>query len=361
MPQQEKSTSVVIPINESVVSGEEVQTVNARDLHEFLKVGKDFSNWIKDRIKQFNFEENRDFIVFADIGEKPQGGRPSKDYHLTLDMAKELSMVERNAKGKLARQYFIECERKLKTALPAPRAPIFDLAYEVKKWALAQTIPFTARNVNNALGVQGVNQRIHTRDILRRLRDDGILEQPLPHQYRVPSLKALPTGPTTYDLFRLGVIRACRFCKTEYETGRNHLYPDICPECIKHISVTSSVKALPASSSPWEVPQGAILIYPGSMSDDAKSLLQDILAGKYTPELLSLFTKVAEVMTSDDALAKSAVSNTILMAKEKVIKAKKQEEELRALKADQEEMKRRIEALWTKVGIGEAEAQEVQG
>ena len=77
-----------------------INTVNARELHAFLEVGKDFSTWIKDRIEQFEFVENQDFIVFTNFGENPSGGRPSKDYHLTMDMAKELSMVERNEKGK---------------------------------------------------------------------------------------------------------------------------------------------------------------------------------------------------------------------------------------------------------------------
>ncbi|MCY0872982.1 MAG: antA/AntB antirepressor family protein, partial [Acidithiobacillus caldus] len=70
---------------------------------------KDFSTWIKDRIRQYNFVENQDFIVFTDFGENPQGGRPSKEYRLTLDMAKELAMIERTPKGKAARQYFIAC------------------------------------------------------------------------------------------------------------------------------------------------------------------------------------------------------------------------------------------------------------
>ncbi|WP_334468644.1 antA/AntB antirepressor family protein [Arsenophonus sp. PmNCSU2021_1] len=95
-------------INDSLI-----QTVNARDLHQFLEVGKDFSNWIKDRIKQYGFEDNIDYIVFANSGENPLGGRPAKEYHISLDMAKELSMVERNEKGKQARQYFIECERRV--------------------------------------------------------------------------------------------------------------------------------------------------------------------------------------------------------------------------------------------------------
>lgn len=88
-----------------------VRTVNARDLHAFLESKQDFSDWIKKRIKQYGFAENTDFVLFHDSMENPNGGRPSIDYHLSLDMAKELSMVERNAKGKEARQYFLECER----------------------------------------------------------------------------------------------------------------------------------------------------------------------------------------------------------------------------------------------------------
>lgn len=99
-----------------VIGSDSVQTVNARDLHAFLDVGKDFVTWMKDRVEQFGFVENQDFGVFPEIGENPKGGRPSKQYALTIDMAKELSMVERNAKGKQARQYFIECERKLKSS-----------------------------------------------------------------------------------------------------------------------------------------------------------------------------------------------------------------------------------------------------
>lgn len=110
--------TALIQVSNRRMEGSEIQTVNARDLHEFLEVGRDFSNWIKDRIEQFGFEENQDFVVFANSGEK---GRPSKEYHLTLDMAKELSMVERNDKGKQARQYFIECERRAKSAHLIPQ------------------------------------------------------------------------------------------------------------------------------------------------------------------------------------------------------------------------------------------------
>ncbi|MBF0421259.1 MAG: antA/AntB antirepressor family protein [Magnetococcales bacterium] len=104
----------LLPVAQGPIGEELVLTVNAKELHAFLEVGKDFSNWIKDRIGKYNFIENQDFIVFAKFGENPQGGRPATEYHLTLDMAKELAMVQSNAKGQQARRYFIRCEKRLK-------------------------------------------------------------------------------------------------------------------------------------------------------------------------------------------------------------------------------------------------------
>ncbi|MFV9998408.1 MAG: antA/AntB antirepressor family protein [Arsenophonus endosymbiont of Dermacentor nuttalli] len=93
----------LINIETKNMNGELIQTVNARDLHEFLEVGKEFANWIKDRISQYGFVENIDYTIFADSGKNPFGEHPAKEYHISLDMAKELSMVERNEKGKQAR------------------------------------------------------------------------------------------------------------------------------------------------------------------------------------------------------------------------------------------------------------------
>lgn len=104
-----------VQITARAIGEQEVQTVNARELHEYLEVGKVFANWIKDRIAQYKFNENEDFIVFSDSGKNPLGGRPSEEYYLSLDMAKELAMVERNAKGREVRKYFIRCEQQLRT------------------------------------------------------------------------------------------------------------------------------------------------------------------------------------------------------------------------------------------------------
>ena len=84
------------------------QLVSARELHEFLEVKKDFTDWFKYRVAQYGFEENLDFTTI--LG-KSTGGRPSKDFAIKIEIAKELSMVENNEKGKQARKYFIECEK----------------------------------------------------------------------------------------------------------------------------------------------------------------------------------------------------------------------------------------------------------
>lgn len=120
----------LIALNTVEFDGSEQQTVNARELHEFLEVGKDFSNWIKDRIEKYGFVENVDYVRFSpNLAKTPYGGRPSVEYHISLSMAKELCMVERNEKGKQARQYFIECERVAKQKLTAqPALPSYSEA-----------------------------------------------------------------------------------------------------------------------------------------------------------------------------------------------------------------------------------------
>ncbi|EOK7054048.1 antA/AntB antirepressor family protein [Escherichia coli] len=110
-------TTQLIPVFEGTISNEPTLLVNARDLHGFLEVGKDFSNWIRARLNEYGFVENLDYILFSpNLAKTP--GRRRKDYHLALDTAKELAMVERNEKGRQIRRYFIECEKKLRNIQP---------------------------------------------------------------------------------------------------------------------------------------------------------------------------------------------------------------------------------------------------
>ena len=91
-----------------------VETVSARELHEFLGSKQDFSTWIKNRIEKYEFVENQDFIKLHKKMELSKTGQMGIEYFVSVGMAKELAMVENNEKGKQARQYFIECERKLR-------------------------------------------------------------------------------------------------------------------------------------------------------------------------------------------------------------------------------------------------------
>ena len=85
----------LIALNQSSINGEVQQTVNARELHAFLGNGDMFANWIKNRVEKYGFVENQDYVSFLVATKKPNGGRPSQEYYITLDMAKELAMVER--------------------------------------------------------------------------------------------------------------------------------------------------------------------------------------------------------------------------------------------------------------------------
>ncbi|WP_257812563.1 antA/AntB antirepressor family protein [Aggregatibacter actinomycetemcomitans] len=108
----------LIQISNNKINNSEVKTVNARELHSFLEVSTRFSDWIQRRINEYEFIENQDFIVLLKNEKNPIGGRPQKEIHISIDMAKELSMVERNEKGKQARQYFIEMEKVAKSTDP---------------------------------------------------------------------------------------------------------------------------------------------------------------------------------------------------------------------------------------------------
>jgi phage anti-repressor protein len=98
----------------AVVGGATVETINARRLHGFLGNSRAFANWIQERIEKYGFEENKDFVCLTEkLSNAARGGHNRKEYHVTLDMAKELAMVERTDKGREARKYFIECEKRV--------------------------------------------------------------------------------------------------------------------------------------------------------------------------------------------------------------------------------------------------------
>ena len=81
--------------------------VSARDLHDFLEVKTAYKDWFP-RMCEYGFTEGEDFCSFLS---ESTGGRPAQDAVLTIDMAKEICMIQRNEKGKQARQYFLQIEK----------------------------------------------------------------------------------------------------------------------------------------------------------------------------------------------------------------------------------------------------------
>lgn len=93
-------------------------TVNGRELQEALELTKTHTTWAQQQIERGAFEENVDYVVSPQLGRNSEGGRPLMTYHFTLHAAKHIAMMSRSRKGKEARDYFIECEKRLLAGEP---------------------------------------------------------------------------------------------------------------------------------------------------------------------------------------------------------------------------------------------------
>lgn len=108
----------LIAINKSKFDTQELNTVDAKDLHSFLQIGTRLDTWLSRRVEEYGFTQGIDFISsFLSVD---NGGDGRTHYYLSIDMAKEICMVEKTEKGKEARKYFIECERKANKLLALP-------------------------------------------------------------------------------------------------------------------------------------------------------------------------------------------------------------------------------------------------
>ena len=104
----------LVKISQVKVGEQNVNAVNARDLHKALESKQKFADWIKARISKLRLIENTDFITLRNQVNKGFGGDvKSIEYVVTIDIAKHLAMIEMTDKGRQVREYFIECEKKL--------------------------------------------------------------------------------------------------------------------------------------------------------------------------------------------------------------------------------------------------------
>ena len=164
----------LVPISETN-TGERV--VDARELHDRLASNRRFTDWIKYRIEQYGLIEGEDFITI--LGEST-GGRPSTEYILTFDVAKELAIVENNEAGRKIRRYFIEVEKRYQNSVDAfvPKTlPEALRAYAValeEKMALEHKVEQDKPRVLFSQAVEASDTSILIGDLAKILKQNGV-------------------------------------------------------------------------------------------------------------------------------------------------------------------------------------------
>jgi len=119
---------------------------NARDLHTVLENGDHFATWIKERIEKYGFTEGEDYFGKSRNRSDGRPGRQRTDYHLTLDMAKELAMVENNDKGRQVRRYFIAVEKAARAQVGAGETAKLPALPPPRRIRKREDLSFTARD-----------------------------------------------------------------------------------------------------------------------------------------------------------------------------------------------------------------------
>ena len=118
-----------------IIEREGRQLVSGRELHEFLEIGTKYKDWFR-RMVEYGFEEEIDFIRVAQKRATNNLKNPVTtviDHAISIDMAKEISMIQRTEKGKIARQYFINCEKKLKEVKKLTPMELMELQFKALK------------------------------------------------------------------------------------------------------------------------------------------------------------------------------------------------------------------------------------
>ena len=113
-------------VTQSLIGNETVQTVNARELHEWLGVGTEFRHWIRRRIEECRLEAGVDYVAvnsdrleFVEVSQKV-------DYFLTLRAARKVSMIDRSHRGDEAREYFLDIEESYRDGVRASAVASLD-------------------------------------------------------------------------------------------------------------------------------------------------------------------------------------------------------------------------------------------
>lgn len=179
-----------------------------------LESKQQFANWIQNRIEKYGFVENQDFCSFNKVIKRETGATTTTEYALSVDMAKELSMVENNEKGRLARKYFIECE-KIAREVAMASYQIEDPIKRAERWIEEQKEKkaLEAKNLEMQPKAQYFDELVE-RSLLTGFRDTakelGLKQSEFikilidrGYIYRTPKGELRPKAQYTNDLFEI--------------------------------------------------------------------------------------------------------------------------------------------------------------
>ena len=210
----------IVPIYESDTKE---KLINARELHKKLNNKRQFANWIKQRIDKYKFLENHDFVKLNNFVMVGNLKRPQIDYYLTIDMAKELCMVENNETGRKIRRYFIEVEKRYREIINTP-TNIFDFL----RLALNQ-IELNSKNIENLqLDVNELKSKIDV-----KIKNNYCLASDIAEQLNLYSENNIPHSNL------IGAIAR----QLGYKISYKHYYED------EHIAVVKDI----SKNEYWQV------------------------------------------------------------------------------------------------------------
>lgn len=153
----------LIPVNYDA----EQPTVSARDLHEGLEINTDFRKWFP-RMTEYGFTENVDYkTCYPNMGNKNHGGQNMVDYQISVDMAKQICMIQRSEKGRLYRQYFLDLEK-------AWNAPPFIKKGEHKNMNTEQIIELSRKGLELALANEEYDLTVSETNAIRDCSRDKL-------------------------------------------------------------------------------------------------------------------------------------------------------------------------------------------
>lgn len=209
--------------------------ISGRELHEFLEVDSNYTTWFK-RMCGYGFEQGIDFIPFL---EESTGGRPKEDHQVKLDMAKEISMIQRSEKGKQARQYFLQLEKMwnspemvMKRALEYADKRVLELQGAIEKdkpkvifadSVSASKTSILVGELAKLIKQNGVN--VGPNKLFEWMRSNGYLIRRNGTDYNMPTQKSMDLG--LFEIKETTITHSSgeiRISKTPKVTGKGQLY-----------------------------------------------------------------------------------------------------------------------------------------